>query len=120
MILCDSTLLRMFSTDAAVLAYGERFITLIAPFYVTICFNQIFAGALRGTGNARTPMLIMLFSFVLFRQGYLYVAKLLGGGFVPVALAYPVGWIMCSFLVTLCYLRSDLHKAPLAASEPCA
>ena len=113
LILTDRLLLMMFTSDAAVLTYGERFITLIAPFYVTICFNQIFAGALRGIGNARVPMIIMLSSFVVFRQIYLYVTKLLGVGFLAVALAYPVGWVLCSLLMSICYLHSAIHHAPL-------
>ncbi len=106
-------LLRLFTDDAEVLEYGARFVSFLAPFYFTICFNQIFAGALRGIGDATRPMIIMLCSFVLFRQLFLYVTKLLGGGFLPVALAYPMGWICCSLLLTISYLRSPLRRAEL-------
>ncbi|MGN0779834.1 MAG: MATE family efflux transporter [Aristaeellaceae bacterium] len=102
-------LMHLFSPDAEVIDYGVRFIRIITPFYLTICFNQIFAGALRGTGDARTPMLIMLGSFVVFRQAYLLVSSWLGWGFVGVALAYPLGWVVCSTLLTVCYHRSALY-----------
>ncbi|HNW87230.1 MAG TPA: hypothetical protein PKJ47_09855, partial [Candidatus Limiplasma sp.] len=85
---------------------------MISPFYLLICFNQIYAGALRGIGNARAPVIVMLGSFVVFRQLYLLVNKLLGNAFVPVALAYPVGWALCSVLLTVLYLRSAIYKAP--------
>ncbi len=116
LIICDKWLLMLFTTDAGIIEFGERFITLIAPFYVTICFNQILAGALRGVGDARTPMLIMLFSFVAFRQLYLLVNKFLGNAFVPVALAYPMGWVVCSLLMIIFYRRSALCRTQ---EQPC-
>ena len=103
-------LLGFFSPKEAVVAYGERFIHIVTPFYVTICFNQIYAGALRGVGDATMPTVIVLASFVVFRQIYLAVTKALGAGFVAVALAYPVGWIMCSTLLVLRYSRSVLVR----------
>lgn len=109
-ILCSRTLIQLFTNDPEVAAFGVRFIALISPFYVACCFNQIYAGALRGVGNAKIPMLIMLFSFVLFRQGYLLVAKLLGNSLTAISLAYPMGWVMCSILLAIFYRRSALYK----------
>ena len=82
----------------------------MTPFYVTICFNQIYAGALRGVGDATMPTVIMLASFVVFRQIYLAVTKALGAGFLAVALAYPMGWIMCSTLLIIRFSGSALAK----------
>jgi putative MATE family efflux protein len=103
-------LLTMFTQNTDVLQYGQRFILLISPFYLLICFNQIFAGVLRGIGSVKGPVAIMLFSFVVFRQLYLFVNNLFGNSFIVVALAYPVGWALCSVLLTLLYLRSRLCK----------
>ena len=103
-------LLGFFSPVNEVVAYGERFIRIVTPFYITICFNQILSGALRGIGDATAPTVIMLCSFVVFRQIYLAVTKALGGGFLAVALAYPMGWIMCSTLLILRYRRSALFR----------
>ena len=106
-----------FSPEAEVIEYGVRFINIVTPFYLAICFNQIYAGALRGVGDATMPTVIMLISFVAFRQVYLAVTKALGAGFVAVALAYPVGWILCSTLLIIRYSRSALvtGKMPDAA-----
>ena len=103
-------LMGFFSREAEVIRYGIRFIHIVTPFYVTICFNQIYSGALRGVGDATMPTVIMLASFVVFRQIYLAVTKALGAGFVAVALAYPMGWIMCSSLLILRYSRSVLVR----------
>jgi Na+-driven multidrug efflux pump len=86
----------------------------VTPFYVTICFNQIYAGALRGVGDATMPTVIMLASFVVFRQIYLAVTKALGAGFLAVALAYPMGWIMCSTLLVIRYFHSAVVKKDAA------
>ncbi len=103
-------LLGFFSPVEEVVAYGERFIRIVTPFYITICFNQIYAGALRGIGDATMPTVIMLCSFVVFRQIYLAVTKALGAGFLAVALAYPMGWMMCSTLLYIRYRSSPLVK----------
>lgn len=103
-------LLRFFSPEAEVIEYGMRFIHIVTPFYIAICFNQIYAGALRGVGDATMPTVIMLASFVAFRQIYLAVTRALGAGFIAVALAYPVGWILCSTLLLIRYSRSVLVR----------
>ena len=110
-------LMAVFSPDEEVIGFGIRFIHIVTPFYLAICFNQIYAGALRGVGDATMPTVIMLISFVLFRQIYLAVTRALGAGFVAVALAYPVGWIICSTLLILRYSRSVLVRGPAAADK---
>ena len=103
-------LMTVFSPEEDVIEYGVRFIHIVTPFYLAICFNQIYAGALRGVGDATMPTVIMLISFVAFRQVYLAVTKALGAGFIAVALAYPVGWILCSTLLIIRYSRSALVR----------
>ena len=103
-------LMRLFSPEEDVIEYGIRFIRIITPFYLAVCFNQIYAGALRGIGDATMPTVIMLISFVAFRQVYLAVTRALGAGFLAVALAYPVGWILCSTLLLIRYSRSPLVR----------
>ncbi|MBR2823402.1 MAG: MATE family efflux transporter [Clostridia bacterium] len=103
-------LMGLFSPDPEVVEFGVRFIQIITPFYLMVCFNQIYAGALRGIGDATMPTVIMLCSFVVFRQIYLYITKLLNIGFLAVGLAYPMGWILCSTLLAIRYHRSVLFR----------
>ena len=104
-------LIRLFTAEKDVMEYGVYFIRRISPFYVACCFNQIYGAALRGIGSAKVPMVIMLFSFVFFRQLFLLVVKLLGHSLIGVSMAYPAGWIMCSTLLFVFYRRSALYKA---------
>ncbi len=125
-LLFANPLLHLITKNPAEIAYGERFIRIITPFYVTICFNQMYAGALRGIGSAKTPMFIFLGSFVAFRQAFLFLVKLLvdfevignlsDAHFNLMSLAFPMGWMMASALLIIFYRRSKLFKAVEAAA----
>lgn len=93
-----------FNSKAEVVSYGALLLRLLSPFYFFFCINQIYSGALRGAGNSRMPMFIMLGSFVVFRQIYLYVmANYISNEIVPIALSYPAGWFVCSAATLLYY-----------------
>ena len=98
--------------DVEVMEYGRFFVMVITPFYFTICFNQIYSGALRGIGSATAPTVIMLSSFVAFRQVFLFVmTRLFPGSRLIIALAYPMGWVVCSTLLILFFRKSRLCKS---------
>ena len=98
-------LVRFFNGTPAVVTYGTLFLRMMSPFYVLCCVNQILAGSLRGAGDSRTPMIIMLGSFVVFRQIYLFlITHFVSNTIVPVALGYPAGWLVCS-TATYLYFR---------------
>ena len=105
MMLFAPALVRLFNREAEVVAFGTLFLRLISPFYLLCTVNQIYSGALRGAGDTKAAMYIMLFSFVFFRQAYLFTAYRLGGGIVPIALGYPAGWVMCSAVILVYYYR---------------
>lgn len=104
-------LVRFFNDNEEVVRYGSMLLRLISPFYVFCCVNQILSGALRGAGDSRTPMLIMLSSFVLFRQIYLYVmTNYVNNTITIVALGYPAGWILCSLIAYIYFKKSHWEK----------
>lgn len=96
-------LVSLFNQEEEVLRFGTLFIRMISPFYLLCSVNQVFSGALRGAGDTKTTMFIMLGSFVVFRQIYLFLVYRMGGGIVPIALGYPAGWILCSAILLLYY-----------------
>jgi Na+-driven multidrug efflux pump len=112
-------LISMFNTETDVLKYGSLFIRIISPFYLLSVINQIYSGSLRGAGSAKMPMIIMLLSFVVFRQIYLYIISRLIDNVVPVALGYPAGWLLCSVLIFLYYKRGKWEKNRVIVSESC-
>lgn len=103
-----------FNDKPEVVSYGTLFLRRMTPFYVLCCFNQVYSGALRGAGNSRVPMVIMLCSFVLFRQCYLYVvSNFISNTILPLAMGYPAGWFLCSVSIAIYYHRTKLNGSKL-------
>lgn len=98
----------LFNQSPDVLQYGTLFVRLEMPFYFALCINQVYAGTLRGVGNTRAPMLIMMGCFIVFRQAYLFIISRLTESIIPIALGYPLGWILCSCCLLLYYRRTKL------------
>lgn len=126
LLACGSTLLLMipviafappvaafFNAEPAVIEFGTLFLRCLTPFYVLCCINQVYAGALRGAGNARAPMIIMLCSFVGFRQIYLYLMSNICNEILPISMAYPAGWLLCSAITAIYYHNVKLGKTRL-------
>ena len=106
-----------FNDKPEVVAYGSLLLRWMSPFYVLCCCNQIYSGALRGAGNTKAPMLIMLGSFVVFRQVYLFLMARICNEIIPIAMSYPVGWLLCSSLTLFYYSRVKLGKTRLVEDQ---
>ncbi|MBP7176752.1 MAG: MATE family efflux transporter [Thermoclostridium sp.] len=107
MMLFAPRIISLFNSEPEVIHYGALYMRLTSPFYLTVCINQILAGALRGAGDTRAPMFIMLGSFVVFRQIYLFIfSRVFPGNFYPIVFAYPAGWMLCSTLISIYFKRS--------------
>lgn len=100
----------LFNQEAAVIRYGTLFLYLLSPFYILCCVNQVYSNVLRGAGDTRTPMIVMLGSFVVFRQIYLFVMSHIFDSIIPIALGYPAGWLVCSVLIYACYRKFRWDK----------
>ena len=107
---------RLFSSDEAVIEAGAAFLKVNVYFLLFNSVNHVLAGALRGSGDSRGPMVIMLTGFVAIRQTYLFIitrfvantAKLVGFG-------YPVGWACTCTMELIYYLAT--RKKRLASLE---
>ena len=100
-----------FNDKPEVIEYGTLLLRLLSPFYLLCCLNQVYSSALRGAGNTRAPMVMMLLSFVLFRQVYLYImANFIANQLIPIAMAYPAGWFVCSLANLIYYHRTPLDR----------
>ncbi len=102
--LFPSQISSLFNKEDGVLYYSRYFIRVCSLFYIIRVFNPILSGSLRGFGCAKAPMIILLFGFVVWRQLYLFVTTRLTDSFFPVSIAYPVGWTMCSLLMSIYYV----------------
>ena len=112
-ILFAPQIVAFFNSEPAVVEYGAMLLRWLSPFYVLCCFNQIYSGALRGAGNTRAPMIIMLTSFVVFRQVYLFAMSRICNEIIPIGMSYPAGWLLCSLLTVIYYRKVQLSKSRL-------
>ena len=113
LLIFASPIVRFFNSKPQVVEYGTMLLRWLSPFYVLCCFNQIYSGALRGAGNTKAPTIIMLSSFVLFRQLYLYMMSGICNEIIPIAMSYPAGWLLCSSITTIYYHKVKLGKTRL-------
>lgn len=103
----------LFTPDEAVIRFGVLFLHTNVFFLLFNCVNHVLAGGLRGRGDSRGPMVIMLICFVAVRQSYLWwVTHYVANTPALVAFGYPVGWMTCSVVESVYYFlrwgRKDL------------
>ena len=107
-IIAAPYLVAFFNARGEVVYFGTLFLRWLTPFYFTACSNQILAAALRGSGDAKAPMLIMIFSFVIARQIYLFiVTKFISNTALSVGLSYPFGWMLCTGILLWYYRHTN-------------
>lgn len=105
-------LVRLFLSEPSVVDASTRLVRTLVPFYFCSCVNQVYNGALKGAGNARAPMLIMIGSFVVFRQIYLFVvSRFIANELLYMGLSYPAGWLLCATVTLIYYHRYSFELA---------
>jgi len=100
MLLFSRPLLMLFNQEAEVLRYGQLFLYIFVPFYSITCIQNVYANILRGVGDTRMAMFVMLGSFVAFRQVYLFIMSRVWNTVTVIAFGYPLGWILASLIMT--------------------
>lgn len=112
-IIFAAPIVRFFNAKPKVVEFGTVFLHWITPFYILCVFNQVYSGALRGAGNSKVPMIIMLTSFVAFRQVYLFIMARVCNEILPIAMGYPAGWLLSAVLTAVYYHRVKLTESRL-------
>ena len=110
---------RLFTNDRSVIEFAVLFIRTNVLFLVFNCVNHVLAGALRGQGDARGPMVIMLACFVVIRQIYLFVlTRFIANTPALVGFGYPVGWMTCCAIeIIYWFARWRGKEAPVPDAE---
>ena len=107
-------LVAVFNPEPRVVEFGAMFLHFLTPFYVLCCVSQVYTGALRGAGNSKVPMVMMIFSFVVFRQCYLFVvSRYVSNTPLSMGMSYPAGWMVSSILAALYYGHARLEATRL-------
>ena len=109
----------LFTKDAAVIEAGVLFIHTNIFFLLFNCVNHVLAGALRGRGDAKAPMAIMLICFVGLRQVYLFiVTRFFANTPAAVGFGYPVGWMSCFVIQMTYYYFRWYRKKSITGEDP--
>ena len=97
----SGAVMRLFTSDAEVIACGRLVMRYFCPFYVFLGVMHALAGAVRGTGRTMPPMVILLLSLCFFRV--LWMRFVLPAFPVQntVYLLYPVSWALGMVLMLL-------------------
>ncbi len=104
----------IFNADPDTVKIATLLLRYLTPFYVLCSVNQIFAASMRGAGNTKIPMFVMLGAFVGFRQLYLYVmSNHVSNALLPIAMSYPAGWLVCAVCMFVSYCLCDFSKSRL-------
>ena len=104
-------LVAFFNSRAEVVLCGTQILHWMTPFYVMTCAANVMNSGLRGAGDSKAPMYITIFSYVIFRQIYLYImANFISNEMIPICMGYPLGWIICTVISALYFRRTNLSK----------
>ena len=108
-------LVGFFNAKAEVVLCGTQILHWMTPFYVMTCAANVMNSGLRGAGDSKAPMFITIFSYVVFRQIYLFImANYISNEMIPICMGYPLGWILCTVISAVYFRRTNLSKGSVA------
>lgn len=86
-------ILRIFSPDESVIAFGHTTMYLLLPFYWTLAIHQILMGSIRGSGRTMVSMLIGVGNMCILRMIYINLMVPFFPSFEAVMWCYPITWL---------------------------
>lgn len=93
------TLLRLFTTDSAVIALGMQRLEITATTYYLCGLTEVLSGALRGTGRSMLPMCVTLLGIGGLRILWVYTAFPLVPGLGTLYWSYPLSWLVTDLVL---------------------
>ncbi|MBQ3304557.1 MAG: MATE family efflux transporter [Clostridia bacterium] len=101
-----------FYSDGAAIALGLRIIATTFPFYFIYCFLEIPGDALRGMGESRLPMLIVIVNLCLLRTALLFLIVPRWPDVRGIAVCYLITWAMTGACMLVCWLKRSSRIKP--------
>ncbi len=110
-------LMRLFTTEPAVIAAGRVYLVTVVPFYLLLAITFVLNGAMRGAGSTLVPLIVTLTSLWVVRvpSAYLFV-HWFGRDFL--FLSYGAGWLAGLLIILPYYLRGRWKKSALVDALP--
>ena len=103
-------IMRLFSEDVGVIAYGQTAMRYFCPFYWILAILHSLAGTVRGTGKSIPPMVVLLVSLCLFRIVWIQLVLPYYTSIEGIFILYPVSWLVGAVLMILYTWRGKWIK----------
>ena len=103
-------LLRMFSSEAEVLAIGSSQARTESLFYCLLALNHCLAGIYRGAGKTTVPMVVMLSSWCLLRITYITLIVRIIPVINVIFWAYPLTWSVSVIIFIIYFFKGNWLK----------
>ena len=103
-------LIKMFSQDPAVIAYGIQQARVETLFFFMLAITHTCAGALRGAGKTIIPMCVILGVWCAFRIVYIECLVRIIPNINVVFSAYPVTWLISSVILLWIMKRQNWEE----------
>ena len=107
MYLFGRDFIALFNQEKDVIEAGRLMQLVFLPFYLFLPINQVINGVLRGAGRSTVPMYVMVFSFVILRQVYLFFITKVTSDVTYIFFGWPVSWIVCSIIFLIYFFKVD-------------
>ena len=101
LLVFSDPLMRLFTNDDAVVAYGELAMKYFCPFYFILSIMHGLAGTIRGAGKSVPPMVVLLTSLCLFRIVWIQFILPTFHDIDGIFVLYPVSWAFGAALMVL-------------------
>ena len=101
--LMGEVLLRVYSSDPHVIAYGMSRLALISAPYALCGIMDVLAGSLRGMGCSITPMVTSLTGACLFRVIWIFTVFQWNHSRFMLYVSYPISWTLVLLMNVACY-----------------
>ena len=103
-------LVGIYTTDPQVIRLAARLMMITVPFNFIYMPHEVFAGAMRGTGHAVLPTVVMLLFICLYRVVWVMSVVKCYHYIEVLALCYPISWILTDIALYIAYLRGNWLK----------
>jgi putative MATE family efflux protein len=101
--------MRLFTSDAEVIAIGKDYLQIVTGFYVVFSTMFVVGGVMRGAGDTFVPMLLTFFALWIVRipVGYIMSESI---GYQGIWWCIPIAWVVGLGLSYLYYLTGRWKK----------
>ena len=106
-------LLKIYTTDSAVVQTGSFMLTIAVPFCVLFVPVEVLGGTMRGTGYSLVPTVITTAFACVFRVLWVFLIIGRWHDLWLLVICYPISWFLCAAVFLLVYFRGHwLRKLP--------